>query len=92
MVGLNFQYQKLKKDYSKISYVYIKDFNRLMFKKNKNKIKKWFCRGCLEYFSSEKVVKEHGIDCLIVNGGQNVKLEKGCIEFKNYSRHIPCSF
>ena len=73
-------------------YVYIKDFNRLMFKKNKNKIKKWFCRVCLEYFSSEKVLKEHGIDCLIVNGGQNVKLEKGCIEFKNYNRHIPCSF
>ena len=28
-------------------YVYIKDFNRLMFNKNKRKNKKWFCKACL---------------------------------------------
>ena len=27
-------------------YVLIKDFNRLMFNKNKSKNKKWFCKSC----------------------------------------------
>ena len=73
-------------------YVHIKDFNRLMFKKNKCKKKKWFCRGCLQCFSREKILKEHGKDCLVVNGGQNVKLEKRFIEFKNYNKQIPVPF
>ena len=73
-------------------YVYIKDFNRLMFSKTKCKNKKWFCKSCLQCFSSEKVLIEHGKDCLSINGGQNVKLEKGFIEFKNYSRQIPVPF
>ena len=33
-------------------YVYIKDFNRLMFSKTKNNNKKWFCKSCLCCFSS----------------------------------------
>ena len=73
-------------------YVYIKDFNRLIFSKTKTKNKKWFCKICLQCFSSEKVLKEHGRDCLLINGGQNVKFEKGFIEFKNYSRQIPVPF
>ena len=46
-------------------YVYIKDFNRLMFNKNKCKNKKWLCKSCLQCFSSEKVLKDPGKDCLI---------------------------
>ena len=37
-------------------YVYIKDFNRFMFHKTKNKNKKWFCRSCLQCFSSENAL------------------------------------
>ena len=70
-------------------YMYIKDFNRLMFNKNKCKNKKWFCKSCLQCFSSEKVLKDHGGDCLLINDRQKVKLEKGFIEFKNYNRQIP---
>ena len=40
----------------KSHYVYIKDFNRFMFHKTKNKNKKWFCRSCLQCFSSENVL------------------------------------
>ena len=40
-------------------YVYIKDFNRLMFNKSKNKNKKYFCKSCLQCFSSEKVLNEY---------------------------------
>ena len=70
-------------------YVYIKDFNRLMFNKNKCKNKKWFCKSCLQCFSREKVLLEHGRDCLLINGGQRVKLEKEFIEFKNCNKQIP---
>ena len=37
----------------KSHYVYIKDFDRFMFHKTKNKNKKWFCKSCLQCFSSE---------------------------------------
>ena len=73
-------------------YVYINDFNRLMFNKTKNKNKKYFCKSCLQYFSSESVLDSHKKDCLMINGGQNVKLEKGFIGFKNFNRQIPAPF
>ena len=73
-------------------YVLIKSFNRLMFTKSKSEIKKWFCKSCLQCFSSKKVLIEHGKDCLLINGGQNVKLEKGFIEFNNFNKMIPCPF
>ena len=45
-------------DNNKSHYVYIKDFDRFMFHKTKNKNKKWFCRSCLQCFSSESVLKK----------------------------------
>ena len=39
----------------KSHYVYIKDFNRFMFHKTKNKNKKYFCKCCLQCFSSKNV-------------------------------------
>ena len=63
-------------DDGKSHYVYIKDFDRFMFLKTKNKNKKWFCKNCLQCFSNKNVLAEHKEDCLIVNGKQSVKLEK----------------
>ena len=45
-----------------------------LFPKSKNKNRK-YC------FSSKNVLTEHKEDCLIINGKQSVKLEKGTIEF-----------
>ena len=73
-------------------YVYIKDFNRLMFNNTRHKGKKYFCKSCLQCFSSENVLNNHKKDCLLINGGQNVKLEKGFIEFNNFNRQIPVPF
>ena len=73
-------------------YMYIKDFNRLMFKKTRHKGKKYFCKSCLQCFSCEKVLIKHGKGCSMINGAQNVKLEKGFIEFKNFNRQIPVPF
>ena len=76
-------------DKFKSLYVYIKTFDRFMFNKTKHKSKKYFCKNCLHCFSSKKVLIEHEEDCLVINGKQNFKLEKGFISFKNYSKQIP---
>ena len=60
-----------------------------MFNKTKNKSKKYFRRCCLQCFTTEEVLIKHEQDCLIINGKQDVKLEKGFISFRNYSRQIP---
>ena len=73
-------------DESKSHYVYIKDFNRFMFSKTKNKNKKYFCEYCLQCFRSENVLIEHKENYLIINGKQYVKLGKDSISFKNYSK------
>ena len=56
-------------------YVYIKDFNRFMFYKTKNKNKKWFCKSCFQCFSSENALIKRKEDCLSTNGKQSVKLD-----------------
>ena len=72
--------------------VYIKDFDRFMFHKTKSKNKKWFCRSCLQCFSSESVLIKHKENCLSINGKQSVKLEEGIIKFENYFKQIPVPF
>ena len=63
----------------KSHYVYTKDFDRFMFHKTRNKNKKWFCKSCLQCFSSENVLIKHKENCLSINGKQSVKLEEGII-------------
>ena len=79
-------------DKKKPLYVYIKEFDRLMRNKTKNKNKKLFCKCCLQCFSSKRVLIEHKENCLVINGKQNVKLSKGSISFKNYSKQLPGPF
>ena len=79
-------------DENKSHYVYIKDFDRFMFHKTKNKNKKYFCKSCLQCFSSKNVLTEHKEVCLSINGAQSVRFEKGTIEFKNYFKQIPVPF
>ena len=79
-------------DGNKSHYVCIKDFDRFMFHKTKNKNKKYFCKSCLQCFSSKNVLAEHKEVCLSINGAQSVRLEKGTNEFKNYFKQIPVPF
>ena len=69
-------------DENKSRYVYIKDFDRFIFHKTKNKNKKYFCKGCLECFSSKNVFTEHEEVCLNINGAQSVRFERRTIEIK----------
>ena len=79
-------------DNDKSHYVYIKDFDRFMFHKTKNKNKKWFCKSCLQCFSSENVLIKHKKNCVSINGKHSVKLKKGIIKFENYFKQIPVPF
>ena len=79
-------------DDDKSHYVCIKNFDRFIFHKTKNKNKNWFCRSCLQCFSSESVLIKHKENCLRINGKQSVKLEKRIIEFENYFKQIPVPF
>ena len=79
-------------DDEKSNYVYIKDFERFMFHKTRNKNKKWFCKSCLQCFSNENVLTKHKEVSLIINGKQSLKLGKGIIEFENYFKEIPVPF
>ena len=79
-------------DENKSHYVCIKDFNRFMCNKTKNKNKKYFCRYCLQCFSSEKVLEEHQKVCLKINGKQSVKLKSGSIKFKNHFKQLAVPF
>ena len=76
----------------KSHYVCIKDFNTFMFHKTKNKNKKWFCKSCLQCFSSENALIKHKEDCLSINGVQSVNVEKEIIEFKNDFKQLPAPF
>ena len=75
-------------DENKPHYVYIKGFNRFMCNKNK----KYFCKCCLQCFSSEKILIEHKENWLVINGKQIVKLKSGSSTFKNYFKQLPVSF
>ena len=57
---------------------------------NKNKI--YFCKSCLQCFSSKNKSARFKEVCLSINGAQSVRLEKGTIGFKNYLKQIPVPF
>ena len=79
----------------KTPYVYIKDFNRFMFYKTKNKNKKYFCKSCLQCFSSKIMLTKHKEDCLSINSEQSTKVEKETILSlkiisNKYQLHLKC--
>ena len=69
---------------NKSHYVCIKDSIKFCAMRQKIKIKKHFCKYCLHYFSSERVLIEHKKTRLIINGKQSVKLRSVSIKFKNH--------
>ena len=77
---------------NKSHYVYIKDFNTFMFHKTKNKNRKWFCKSCLQCFSSKNVLIKYKEDCLSINGIQTVDVEEEIIKFENYSKQLSVPF
>ena len=70
----------------------MKDFNRFMCNKTKNENKKYFCKCCLQCFTSEKVLIEHKQNCLMINAKQSIKLKSGSISFKSYFKQFSVPF
>ena len=64
-------------------YVYIKDFDRFMFHKRKNKNKKYFCKSWFQCFTSKNILTEHKKVCWSINGAQSVILEKEKLSLKS---------
>ena len=59
----------------------------------KRKIKKKnFCKCCLQFCSSEKILLEHKENFLIINGKQTVKLKSGSVRFKIYLKQSAVPF
>ena len=76
----------------KSHYVFIKDFNRLMYSKTKHKDRKPFCTPCLQNFTTKEILNSHRERCLLINETQVVKYETGVIKFKSYDKEIPIPF
>ena len=75
-------------------YIYIKNFNRFMYKKTKHNCKKHFCISCLQCFSTEAILNNHLENCLIINKKQNIIMPKfgSKVFFKNYFKMIKSPF
>ena len=75
-------------------YCLLKDFNKFMYNQTKHKGRKHFCMYCLQCFSSERVLNNHKVDCIVINGEQAIKMpEPGSkIAFTNYRRQLPAPF
>ena len=56
------------------------------------KVKKLFCKYCLQCFISERVLVEHKETGLNINGKQIVKLRNGLIKCENYFKQLAVSF
>ena len=59
-----------------------------MCNKIKNKNKKYFCKCCLQCYSSENVLIEHKENYLIINGKQSVKFKSDSSNFENYFKQL----
>ena len=79
-------------DKNKSHNVYIKDFNRFMCNKTKNKNRKHFFKYCLQCFSGERVLIKHKKTCLEINGKQTIKLRNSSIKFKNHFKQLAVPF
>ena len=84
-------------------YIYMKDFNRLMFTFTKHKGKKHFCMRCLQCFYSNESLAKHRVYCLAINGVQAIEMPKKyidkngvertpCVYFKNHHKTLPVPF
>ena len=71
-------------------YVFIKDFNKLMF--SRTIACQHHCLSCLQRFTTEAILSQHKKQCLLINGCQAVNYESGAIKFATYNKQIPIPF
>ena len=75
-------------------YVWIKNFDRLCSNVTKDKAKKFFCKRCLQHFSSESNLQKHKEDCMLLTNCQAIEmpLEGEITKFKSFRETIKIPF
>ena len=76
-------------------YVLIKDFNKFMYNQTKHKERKYFCMHCIQCFSSERVLNDHKLNCIQVNGVQAIKMptkDNNTLKFENFYKQQKVPF
>ena len=75
-------------------YVFIKDFNRLMYSetKTKNVHKKHFCMSCLQNFTTKEILNNHRKKCWLIKDTQAVKYQTGTRKLKTFNKQIHAPF
>ena len=75
-------------------YVWIRDFNKLCYKKTKCKNKKFFCKYCIEHFTNESILQKHMKDCMDLNGCQAIEMppEGEVNKFKSFRETVKIPF
>lgn len=72
--------------------VRIKDFNKFIRNKIKNKSKKYFFKYCFQCLNSERVLREHKESCIKINDKQTVKSRSAPIELKINFKQLAALF
>ena len=75
-------------------YVWIKDFNKFMFNRNRHRQRLNFCRYCFQWFPSEAILNKHTPNCIVFNGKQAIRMPKigSTLQFKNFHKQLPAPF
>ena len=75
-------------------YVWIKNFNRLCYNVNKHARKKYFCKHCIQHFTSENILLKHMGDCMVLNGCQAIGMpaEGEVAKFKSFRETVKIPF
>ena len=85
----------ITKDEKKHYVFIIKDFNAFMYNQSKHKERKHFCIYCLQCFSSQRILANHGNNCLTINGAQAINMPKqseNILKFNNFHKQLPVPF
>ena len=77
---------------NKSHYVFLKDFNCLMYSKTKHQHRKHHCMSCLQICTKEEILNQYKKQCLLVNGCQAANYESGTIKFTDYNKQVPILF
>lgn len=73
-------------------HVQDKDFNRMMYNNTNHQYRKHFCMHCLQCFSTEEILTKHNENCMVINGGQAIRMPqkgKNTLQFQNHHRQMP---
>ena len=75
-------------------YVWIKNFNKLCSKITKHTTKKFFCKHCIQHFTSESKLEKHMEDCIVLTKCQAIEMpaEGTVTKFKSFRETVKIPF